>query len=87
MASKEYFRKNFLLWVIFGGESGLGARACNPGWIRKGINQCRITGIAPFVKQLGTVWAREHQAKDRKGEDPAEWPEDLRVREFPGVVR
>jgi protein gp37 len=23
--------------------------------------------------------------KDRKGSDPAEWPEDLRIREFPGV--
>jgi protein gp37 len=27
-----------------------------------------------------------HQIRDRKGGDPAEWPEDLRVREFPAEV-
>ncbi len=45
-----------------------------------------------FVKQLGArvvdCSARYYPAdhyhfRDRKGGDPAEWPEDLRVREFP----
>lgn len=40
-------------WVIFGGESGAGARPCNVKWIRHGIAQCRKVGAAPFVKQLG----------------------------------
>jgi len=29
-------------------------------------------------------WARHtHMLRSRKGGDPSEWPEDLRVREFP----
>ncbi len=35
------------------------------------------------MKQLGSVWARENSASDGKGGKPADWPEDLRVREFP----
>lgn len=89
-------------WVIFGGESGPGARPCNVNWIRDGVRQCRAAGVAPFVKQLGahTVapngewpvsWIRRDcktglitfRLKDKKGGDPSEWPEDLRVREFP----
>lgn len=40
-------------WVIFGGESGPGARPCAVEWIRDGVKQCRAVGCAPFVKQLG----------------------------------
>ena len=89
-------------WVIFGGESGPKARPCNADWIRDGVRQCREAGVAAFVKQLGertidtppgkdppwmaskVVWTRGW--KDRKGGDPAEWPEDLRVREFPAQL-
>jgi hypothetical protein len=39
-----------------------------------------------FVQQMGTVWAKEHHAKDHHGGDMAEWPEHLRVREFPAPV-
>lgn len=74
---------NHLQWVILGGESGAGARPCDLGWIRAGLAAVRAVGAAPFVKQLGTCWARAAGAKDYKGEDPAEWPEDLRVREYP----
>lgn len=103
-------------WVIFGGESGHGARPCNIEWIRDGVKQCQSAGVAAFAKQLGeniisrndagfegesktewpmdTHWAEldpaEYQGapvrvhlKDKKGGDMAEWPEDLRVREFP----
>ena len=77
---------HLLDWIIFGFESGPKARPGDLQWIRDGIDQCRFAGIAPFVKQLGSVWARENKAKDRKGENPAEWPADLRVREFPRVV-
>ena len=41
-------------WVIVGGESGPGARACELSWIRSIINQCRDAGVACFVKQLGS---------------------------------
>lgn len=40
-------------WVIAGGESGHGARACDVGWIRSIVAQCRGAGVPCFVKQLG----------------------------------
>lgn len=81
-------------WVIYGGESGTGARRCNVEWIRAGIQECRGAGAAIFVKQLGskpvaTDGVADHVGtwplaiKEFKGKDPAEWPEDLRVREWP----
>lgn len=70
-------------WVIFGGESQTGCRPLEVDWIRRGIVACREYGISPFVKQLGTIWARAQNAKSRAGEDPTEWPEDVRVREYP----
>ncbi len=73
-------------WVILGGESGPHARPMNLDWVRLLIEQCREAGAKPFVKQLGTVWAREHGAKDHHGGNPDEWPEDLRVREYPSFL-
>jgi protein gp37 len=74
-------------WLIIGGESGgREARPFRLDWARGAVRYCRDVGIAPFVKQLGTVWAREHKAKDWHGGDWSEWPEDLRVREFPTVT-
>lgn len=80
--------------VIFGGESGPGARPCNAEWIRDGVRQCREAGVAAFVKQLGAkpvsnlndamkFWTFGFQPDDKKAADPSEWPEDLRVREVP----
>lgn len=74
-------------WAIFGGESGPGARPCHADWIREGVRQCRNAGIKPFVKQLGAhacLGVDDSQIiRDKKGGDMSEWPEDLRVREFP----
>jgi len=78
-------------WVIFGGESGTGARPCNIEWIRDGVKQCRAAGVAPFVKQLGSNpyfdFSTEERAavrlKNKKGGEMSEWPEDLKIREFP----
>lgn len=96
-------------WIIFGGESGPNARACNMDWIDEGLALCRTFKVKAFVKQLGsnvvyaprlgvrraidsgwplvpygeTVLPRKIVLADRKGGDPAEWPADLRVREFP----
>ena len=78
--------------AIFGGESGRNARPCDLNWFRKGIAQCRAHGTAPFIKQLGSFAmngsmpeAPEYRwlTKDRKGGDIEEFPDDLRVREFP----
>lgn len=73
----------YIDWVIVGGESGPGARPMRVEWAEEVIAKCRAAGVPVFVKQLGSVWAREHGATDRKGGDPAEWPEQLRVREYP----
>lgn len=90
-------------WVIFGGESGRGARPCNVEWIRSGVRQCRAAGIPAFVNQLGAHVIGSHnealagfpeyhidpdliarwKLNHPKGGDPAEWPEDLNVRQFP----
>lgn len=40
-------------WLIVGGESGHGARPMNPQWARDVINDCRQSGVAPFLKQWG----------------------------------
>src|ERR1051325_482158 len=79
--------KNMIHWAIFGGESGPGARPCRLEWIRNGLKQCAMAGIAPFVKQLGSCAASDYETvgkiKDKKGGDMNEWPNDLRVRQFP----
>jgi len=79
--------------IIVGGESGPGARPFDIVWARKVVAQCREAGVKVFVKQLG---ARPYIGGDpqegiengyktasKKGGDPAEWPADLRVREYP----
>ena len=71
-----------LHWVIVGGESGPGARPMRPEWAGDLIAQCEPAGVAAFVKQLGSVWARQHGA-DAKGGDPTTWPPKLRIRHYP----
>lgn len=85
-------------WIIVGGESGPGARPFDIRWATEIVADCRDYGVACFVKQLGSRPVRAHglgghitpgvpmteiMLEDRKGGDPSEWPEDLRVREFP----
>jgi protein gp37 len=76
-------------WVIVGGESGHNARPCNVEWIRSIVRQCKAAGVPAFVKQLGAKHVTEQGfcLSDRgAGADPAEWPEDLRIREYPNVL-
>jgi len=74
-------------WVVVGGESGPGARPCDVGAIRSIVAQCKAAGASCFVKQLGADPYNFGRCVDLprhpKGGDPAEWPEDLRVREWP----
>jgi protein gp37 len=84
-------------WVICGGESGPGARPFNLSWAESLREQCKAAGVAFFMKQIGSkpFWPCNKTEdgiggtiypptkKDRKGGDPQEWPESLRVREFP----
>jgi protein gp37 len=81
-------------WVIVGGESGPGARPFDLAWGRSIVSECRRQGVPCFVKQLGAfatqtfndVEVHELALRDKKGGDPLEWPEDLRVREFPTMA-
>jgi protein gp37 len=84
-----------LNWVIVGGESGPKARPCDVAWIRSTIRQCKDAGVPCFVKQLGArsvenssdyCCGKRVRLRASKGNDPAEWPEDLRVREWPEVT-
>jgi protein gp37 len=70
-------RDSHFAWCIFGCESGPKRRPCELDWIRDGIRQCRVACIAPFVKQIPVNGGVSH--------DPEEWPEDLRIREFPAA--
>lgn len=75
-------------WVIIGGESGNETgqyryRPCQLSWIRHFVESFQTIRIPVFVKQFGTHLAKELSLKDRHGGDISEWPEDLRVRDFP----
>lgn len=76
-------------WVIIGGESGPNARPCRQTWIRDVVRQCSDVGVACFVKQFGSNAEegfgahRKLLLSDPKGGNPDEWPDDLRVRQFP----
>lgn len=84
--------------IIVGGESGPGARPFDVQWARNTVQQCASAGVACFVKQLGAKpteggkWpdgspsTYSFHLEDRKGGDMSEWPEDIRVREFPAGV-
>ena len=83
-------------WVIAGGESGPKARECHIEWIESIVDQCKATGAAAFVKQIGkrpVYWDdggitgneqyATYWATDPKGGKMEEWPKQLRVQEFP----
>ena len=85
-------------WCIVGGESGPKARTCHVGDIREIVSACRRAGVPVFVKQLGAKPIRDMRSEvedvikvgmepirlvDRKGANIDEWPDDLRVREWP----
>jgi protein gp37 len=81
-------------WVIVGGESGPRSRPCNVAWIQSIVKQCAAAKVPCFVKQVGAKpeieapsgsWMQPVPVKHRKGGDPAEWPEGVRVRQFPEV--
>lgn len=90
-----WFQAGKIDWLIFGGESGPGARACNVDWAYRVRRQCQDAGVAFFMKQEGAKpWyggdgdlspntGNLILLKDRKGADPLEWPPELRVQEFP----
>jgi len=87
-----------LCLVIGGGESGPGARPSDISWFRTLRDECRVSSIPYFLKQMGSVLGSHFRwlkidgicgfpDRDPKGGNPGNWPEDLRVREFPQVAQ
>lgn len=73
-------------WVIVGGESGPRARTMELEWAQWLVEQCELSGVPVFMKQLGqraTLKGLDYPTPDRKGGKPEEWPAELRVREMP----
>lgn len=78
-------------WLIVGGESEQTseARPFRIEWCESVIAQCRGNKTVPFMKQTGTnatLLGQPFHTKDKAGTNPAEWPESIRVREFPKGV-
>ncbi len=76
-------------WVIVGGESGNAARPFDLAWAESIRDQCRGR-CAFFFKQAGSrpeittaAGVAPVELKSRSGSDPEEWPDDLRIQEFP----
>ena len=77
-------------WCIIGGESGPRARPCDLAWMRGVVEQCQGAGVQTFVKQLGRHPVEDGlrlSLNDKKGGAIAEFPADLRLREFPDAWR
>lgn len=62
-------------WVVVGCESGPGRRPCKLEWVRSIVDQCNDASVPVFVKQI--------EINGKVSHDPNEWPEELRVREYP----
>ena len=61
-------------WIIIGGESGPHHRSMEIEWARNLVRQAKEQGVAVWMKQLGGI---------RPGGELEDFPEDLRIREFP----
>ena len=64
-------------WAIIGGESGSHHRPMKIEWARNIVRQAKEQGVAIWMKQLGGF---------RPGGDISDFPEDLRIREFPKEI-
>jgi len=75
-------------WLIVGGESGQGARPMRREWAEGLLRQCEAAGVPAFFKQIGSnrgEWNGWPARITGKGDDPAEWPDDVRLQQFPGA--
>jgi protein gp37 len=77
-------------WCIVGGQSGAGSKPFDVAWISSLQTQCRKSGTALFVKQLGAYpvsGTKQIKLKDEHGGDWNEWPVEFRIRELPAGFR
>jgi protein gp37 len=54
-------------WIVIGSESGPGARPMQIEWADNAVKQCKVAGVACFVKQIATP-------SNRKGNNMTKWP-------------
>lgn len=93
LQSRRLNGESALDWVVIGGESGPGARDYRMVWGIELQRQLKHAGVKVFQKQVGSRPFLENMdscgapirahLEDRKGGDPAEWPLEMRVREYP----
>lgn len=85
LALGEAVRANYVPWDCeLTGEVIELTRAAAAAMVAGGrglVGERSIDRIAPYGHEVRQYWT------DKKGGDPAEWPEDLRVREWPGGGR
>jgi len=62
-------------WVIVGCESGPKRRPCKIEWVESIVEQCKFSRIPCFVKQIDLGGRVSHNMN--------EWPESLRVQQWP----
>lgn len=79
---------NRLDWCIIGGESGNDNgkwryRSTEIKWIEKLVDGSKKNNVSCFVKQLGTYQSKLLKLKDRNGGDINEFPESIKIRQFP----
>lgn len=76
-------------WAITGGESWQPhhvPRHYDLDWARELIAGAAFNGTAIFVKQIGAKPIGATPPKDGMGKDPAKWPEDICVQDFPEAL-
>ncbi len=66
---------SYLDWVIVGCESGPKRRTCRLEWVQSIVDQCKDANVPCFVKQI--------EVNGKVSHNPEEWPESLRVRQWP----
>jgi protein gp37 len=65
-------------WVIGGGESGIGHRACEPSWVRGLRDNCVNSGVSFFFKQWGGHTPKAG-GRELDGRTWDEYPRELAV--------
>lgn len=78
---------NQLQWIVVGGESGAGARPFDWHWAEDVVLSATSSSTKIFVKQLGSKpilnGLNVTKLISYKGSEPAEWPQIIRVRDYP----
>ena len=72
---KTEHNPNGIDWVIIGCESGPNRRSMELQWAIDLVEQCKAASVPVFVKQI--------PINGKVSKNPEEWPQVLRVREYP----